>query len=127
MNRQHLPALLCAAAAGLLALFATACGSGEDVPAGAKTISLKLTDSGCEPHAVKTAAGPLHFVIENDGTSKVTEMEIMDGETVLGEKENISEGMSGDFSLTLEAGTYTIYCPGGDQERGTLKVSGASK
>jgi len=127
MNRNHLQAAICAGAAGLLAVFASACGSSEDVPAGAKTVSLKLTDAGCEPHDAKAPAGPLNFEIENAGTSKVTEMEIMDGEKVLGEQENLAEGLSGGFSLTLDAGKYTIYCPGGDDERGTLTVTGELK
>jgi len=127
MNRNHLRAALCAGAAGLLTVFATACGSSEDAPAGAKKMSFQLTDAGCEPHDAKAPAGPITFEIENAGTSKVTEMEIMDGETVLGEKENLSDGLSGSFSLTLDAGEYTIYCPGGEDERGTLTVSGELK
>jgi iron uptake system component EfeO len=51
----------------------------------------------------------------------------MEGETILGEKENLSDGLSGSFSLTLDAGKYTIYCPGGDDERGTLTVTGELK
>lgn len=119
--------MLCAGAALLLVLSITACGSSEDAPAGAKKVSFELTDAGCEPHDAKAPAGPITFEIENAGTSKVTEMEIMDGETVLGEKENLSDGLSGSFSLTLDAGEYTIYCPGGDDERGTLTVSGELK
>lgn len=127
MNRHHFRAAVCAGAAGLLAVFASACGSSEDVPAGAKQISFKLTDAGCEPHDATAPAGPINFEIENAGTSKVTEMEIMDGEEVLGEKENLTDGLSGSFSLTLDAGKYTIYCPGGDDERGTLTVTGKLK
>ena len=49
---------------------------------------------------------------------------MLDGETILGEKENITEGLDGSFSLTLEEGEYTIRCNGGEDEDGTLKVSG---
>lgn len=127
MNGNLFRAALCAGAVGLLAVFATACGSSEDAPAGARKMRFELTDAGCEPHDAKAPAGPIAFEIENAGTAKVTEMEIMDGETVLGEKENLSDGLSGSFSLTLDAGEYTIYCPGGDDERGTLTVSGELK
>jgi iron uptake system component EfeO len=127
MNRIPVQGALCAGAVSLLAVFASACGSSEDAPAGAKKMTFQLTDAGCEPHDAKAPAGPITFEIENAGTSKVTEMEIMDGETVLGEKENLSDGLSGSFSLTLEKGEYTIYCPGGDDERGTLTVSGELK
>jgi len=123
MNRK----MLCAGTALLLVLFATACGSSEDPPPGAKKLSFELTDEGCLPHAAKVSAGPITIEGENTGTTKVTEIEVMDGDTILGEKENLSEGLSGSFSLTLDAGEYTIYCPGGDEERGTLTVSGELK
>jgi iron uptake system component EfeO len=124
MNRFSVRAALTLAAVGLFALFAAACGSSEDAPADAKRMSFELTDAGCEPHDAQAPAGPINFEIENAGSSKVTEMEIMDGETILGEKENLSDGLSGSFALTLEKGEYVIYCPGGDDERGTLTVSG---
>jgi iron uptake system component EfeO len=124
VNRFPARLVLIATACGLLALFATACGSGDDAAPGAKTVAFKLTDAGCEPHDAKAPAGPLNFEIENAGTSTVTEMEIMDGETILGEKENLSDGLSGSFALTLEQGEYVIYCPGGDDEKGTLTVTG---
>jgi iron uptake system component EfeO len=87
-------------------------------------MAFELTDSGCAPKDAKAPAGPILFEIENAGTSRVTEMEILDGEAVLGEEENIADGLSGSFSATLEAGEYTIYCPGGSEERGTLTVTG---
>jgi iron uptake system component EfeO len=124
MNRLSVRAALIAAAVGLLAVFVAACGSSEDAPAGAKKISFKLTDAGCDPHNAKAPAGPISFEIENEGSSKVTEMEVLDGETILGEKENLSDGLSGSFSLTLEEGEYILRCNGGDEEDGTLTVSG---
>jgi iron uptake system component EfeO len=124
MNRFPVRPTLIALAAGLLSIFLAACGSGEDAPAGAKKMAFKLTDAGCEPHDAKAPAGPINFEIENAGSSKVTEMEIMDGETILGEKENLSDGLSGSFALTLEEGEYVIYCPGGNEERGSLTVTG---
>ncbi len=47
MNRSLVRALPTALAVGLLAVFAAACGSSEDAPAGAKKMSFKLTDAGC--------------------------------------------------------------------------------
>jgi iron uptake system component EfeO len=114
-------------AAALLALSVTACGSSEDPPPGAKKLSFELTDEGCLPHQASAPAGPITFEAENTGSSKVTEIEVMEGDTILGEKENLSDGLSGSFSLTLDAGEYTIYCPGGDVEKGTLTVTGELK
>jgi iron uptake system component EfeO len=119
--------MLCAGSALLLVLFATACGSSEDPPPGAKVLSFELTDEGCLPHAAQAPAGPITFEAENGGTTKVTEIEVMEGDKILGEKENLSEGLSGSFSLTLDAGKYVVYCPGGNDEKGTLTVTGELK
>ncbi|MGV1048115.1 MAG: iron uptake system protein EfeO [Solirubrobacterales bacterium] len=128
MNRFPVRAVLIAAAVGLLALFATACGSSDDdAPADATAMSFKLTDAGCDPHNAKAPAGPINFEIENAGSGKVTELEILDGETILGEKENLTEGLSGSFALTLEEGEYVLRCNGGDEEDGTLTVTGKLK
>jgi iron uptake system component EfeO len=127
MNRSLVRVTLTVATAGLLAFSASACGSSEDAQAGAKQMSFKLTDAGCLPNTAKAPAGPITFDVENAGTSKVSEFEVLDGDTILGEKENLSDGLSGSFSLTLEQGEYILYCPGGDDERGTLTVSGKLK
>jgi len=127
MTRLSVRAALIALGVGLVAVLAAGCGSSDDAPKGAKQMSFKLTDAGCEPNLAKAPAGPITFEVENAGTSKVTEFEVLDGDTILGEKENLSDGLSGSFSLTLEKGEYTLYCPGGSDERGTLTVSGELK
>jgi iron uptake system component EfeO len=109
---------------GLLAALAAGCGSSEDTPKGAKTMSFQLTDAGCVPNAAKAPAGPIVFEVENAGTSKVSEFEILEGEKILAEKENLADGLSGSFSLTLKQGEYILYCPGGSDERGTLTIGG---
>lgn len=110
------------------ALVFAGCGNSEDAPAGATKLSYKLTDAGCDPAQASAPAGPIIFDITNDGAAGVTELEVMDGDTILGERENLSDGLSGDFTVTLDAGTYTVYCPGGDSaERGTLTVTGESR
>jgi len=124
MNRPALRTSLALAALALVALLAAGCGSSDNAPAGAKKMAFELTDAGCVPNQAKAPAGPINFEVENAGTSKVSEFEVLDGETILGEVENLSDGFSGNFSLTLEEGEYTLYCPGGDTEKGTLEVSG---
>lgn len=113
-------------ALGALGAFAVGCGSSEDAPPGAKKLSFKLTDAGCVPNSTSAPAGPIVFEVENAGTTAVTEIEVMEGDSILGEKENVADGLSGSFSLTLDAGDYTIYCPGGSNEEGTLSVTGKS-
>lgn len=117
-----------AASVALGALLFAGCGDSDDAPAGATKLSYKLTDAGCDPAQASAPAGPITFDVTNDGASGVTELEVMNGDTILGERENLSDGLSGSFTVTLDAGTYTVYCPGGDSaERGTLTVTGQSK
>jgi iron uptake system component EfeO len=124
MNRVPVRALIAAAALGLVALFVAACGAGDDAPAGAKQLTFTLTEEGCSPTKATAPAGPIDFKVENGGTSKYTELEIVDGETILGERENIIEGTSGNFSLTLEEGEYTVRCNEEGEGEGTLVVTG---
>jgi iron uptake system component EfeO len=108
------------------ALLFAGCGNSANPPAGATQLSFKLTDAGCDPAQANAPAGPVTFDVTNDGAAGVTELEILDGDTILGERENLSDGLGGSFTLTLDAGTYTVYCPGGDSaERGTLTVTGS--
>jgi iron uptake system component EfeO len=104
------------------------CGGSDDPPAGATKLSFELTDAGCDPAQASAPAGPVTFDVTNDGAAGVTELEVLEGDTILGEKENLSDGLNGSFTLTLDPGDYTLYCPGGDSaERGTLTVTGDPK
>ncbi len=125
MIRQPLITVI---AMGAIAAGVSACGSeSEGGSGGGRTLSFKLTDAGCEPAEATAPAGPIEFEVTNDGSASVTELEVLDGDQVLGEKENLTEGLSGSFSLNLEKGTYTLYCPNGtENERGTLTVTGES-
>jgi iron uptake system component EfeO len=117
-----------AASLAIGTLLFAGCGESDDAPAGATKLSFKLTDAGCDPAQASAPAGPINFDVTNDGAAGVTELEVMEGDSILGERENLSDGLSGSFTLNLEAGTYTLYCPGGDSaERGTLTVRGQSK
>ena len=121
--KAQLMLAICAAiaAAALLA----ACGSTSS--AGSKVLAVTLTDSGCTPRHIDVASGPVTFDVTNGGTSKVTEMELKDGAgVILGESENVVEGLKGKFSLNLGPGKYVVNCPTGDAEdQGTLVATGA--
>jgi iron uptake system component EfeO len=66
-------------------------------------VQVRLTDAGCA----------------------VSEFEVLDDGRVLGEVENLTPGLSGTFSLTLEPGTFETECPGGKTAaEGQLVVSG---
>jgi len=103
----------------VVAVFAVAAG------AATKEVEIELTDKGC-PAKITVPAGDTKFEIANVDSSEVTEFEVLDGKKVVGEKENIVAGLSGAFSIDLEAGKYTMYCPNGDREKGVLLVTGAA-
>jgi len=117
--------LVIASVVAALGASAAGCGSSSDGDGGsARTLSFKLTDAGCEPATATAPAGEIEFEVTNDGAGSVTEFEVLEGDEVLGEKEDLTEGLSGSFSLTLAPGSYTLYCPNGtESERGTLKVT----
>lgn len=115
--RATLPALLA------LSLFAAGCGSSEDPPPGATTLSFELTDEGCAPRDARAPAGPITFEAEGHSASS-TELEVLDGDKVLAEKENITEGLEASFTLTLEQGEYTLHCGDGLKD-GVLTVTAA--
>src|SRR6201996_4462450 len=128
MKRVPVRALITVGALGLLALFVAACGSSSKAPAGSKELSYTLTEEGCAPTSASAPAGPIEFKVKNEGSSKYTELEVIDGETLLGERENVTEGLSGSFALTLEEGEYTVRCQEASGEgEGTLKVTGELK
>jgi iron uptake system component EfeO len=92
---------------------------------GTKIVEVKLTDAGCDPARIEIEAGRTEFEITNDGADKVTEFEVLDGDKVLGEKENLTPGLSGYFTITLKAGTYRTLCPNGTTApEGKLVVTG---
>jgi iron uptake system component EfeO len=102
------------------------CGTSSNALKGAKQVAVTLVDSGCTPEQIHVAAGPVSFDVSNGGTSKVSEMELKNASgIILGESENVVEGVPGHFSLNLEPGTYVVNCPTGDQEdQGHLVATG---
>jgi iron uptake system component EfeO len=117
----------------LMILGLGACGSSSDgeadaegAPAtgGVRTVAVQISDEGCLPATLKLAAGPTTFEITAKGSGKATEYEIVDGDRILGERESLTPGLSGTFSLDLAPGEYESYCPGADRERGKVIVTG---
>jgi len=116
-------ALLCAAS--LLAGCGGSSGSGAAAPTEPTTeVKIVLSDAGCQPTPASVPAGPVKFSITNSGSAKVTEAELQRDGKILGEKESLTPGLSGDFSLRLDGGTYSMYCPGGAKDTWTFTVTG---
>jgi iron uptake system component EfeO len=107
--------------AALAAASVAACGKDDDK--GGRKVMVELTDAGCSPLKLRIPAGPTTFEATNKGTDKATEFEVLQRDRVLGEKENLTEGLSGSFSLDLDAGRYQIWC-GPGTPKGVLEVTG---
>jgi iron uptake system component EfeO len=93
----------------------------------ATEVKISLSDSGCEPKPASVPAGPVTFSITNSGSRFVTEVELLRENRILGEKESLTPGMSGSFSLRLDdGGTYLIHCAGGATNSWPFTVTGGS-
>ena len=90
-------------------------------------VKIALSDAGCEPQPASVPAGPVKFAITNTGSSRVTEVELLHDGRILGEKEGVKAGSSGDLVLRLQAGgAYTIHCAGGATNRWAFTVTEGS-
>jgi iron uptake system component EfeO len=131
---RRLPLSAGVAAAAGLALIATACSSSSQQPSSktaaaegkSSTVTISLTSQGCAPKPAKIAAGPVEFDVANKDADGVTEAELRTGDLskILGEQENLTPGLSGGFSLTIQPGSYQIACPGAAQQHWKLTVTG---
>ena len=125
--------------AASLALVAAGCsssgsGSGAKGSTGAaaasgdksSTVKIELTAQGCQPKPATIPAGAVEFDVTNSDAGSVTEAELRtnDKAHILGEQENLTPGLSGGFSLTVQPGTYKVNCPGASQPDWAFKVTG---
>lgn len=113
--------------AGTLSAGVAACGSSSDSDTdGTQRIAVTITDDGCDPTDLKATAGPATFAVENVDSPINNEFEVLDGALILGERENVTPGLSGEVSINLDPGTYDIVCgnPGNREPTGKLVVSG---
>ncbi len=101
-------------------------GSGNDGAAGARTVEVTLTADGCALPSATLASGPTTFHVTNSGADAVTEFEVKQGDRIVGEKENLTPGLDGSFSLSLDPGDYTAYCPGAGTESTPFTVTASS-
>jgi iron uptake system component EfeO len=135
VRRRAVAALaLTAAGAAALAACSSSGGSGtasghstaaSTASAGGHVATVTITAAnGCELNSTKFAAGGLTFTISNKDATAVSEVELLDGERIIGEKENVPPGLGGKFAVSVDAGKYTLYCPGAATEKRTITVTG---
>jgi plastocyanin len=114
----------------LVAAALAGCGSddgddGEAAPADA--VELVATDFAFEPSSLTLdAAGEHTLTLRNDGEfPHALAFDDLDAATG-----NVDPGASGEVTVELEPGSYTLYCPVGNHRdqgmEGTLVVGGAS-
>ena len=115
-------------AVGVLAV--AACG--HSAPAGkAGTNAVKVTmannggKDGCAVDVTSVPAGPVTFTVVNTSAPGITEMELLREQRIVGEKENLAPGLDPvSFTVTLDGGSYQVYCPGASTEYQNLTVTG---
>ena len=118
------------------ALVLSACGSSSSptksapstqaAAADPHTVAITITSAGCVPTSSTYDAGALTFKIANKDATAVSELELLSGERIVGEKENLPPGLSGTFAISLDPGEYVVYCPGASSEKNTIKVTGTA-
>jgi iron uptake system component EfeO len=91
-------------------------------------VTVTLTNDGTDQCAVSTTkvpAGPVTFTVENRSSTAITEVELLQDQRILGEKENLAPGLDPvRFTATLSGGEYQVYCPGAERELTDLTVTG---
>uniref|UniRef100_UPI00403C9B68 iron uptake system protein EfeO n=1 Tax=Mycobacterium hainanense TaxID=3289775 RepID=UPI00403C9B68 len=113
---------------------ATACGStGRELsrgkPGGPNAVRVTLANHGgkdaCALDTTNVAAGPVTFTLANRNAPGISEVELLKGERIVGEKEDLAPGLDPvSFTVTLDGGSYQLYCPGASNEYQTVTVAG---
>jgi iron uptake system component EfeO len=110
----------------IVAVAVAACGGGGTPAASGATVEIGVSEGGCAPTTVNAAAGPVLFVITNNG-SDIAEFEVIGPDKkVLDEAENIVPGFVVNLAARLDGGTYELVCGNLTAPRGTLAVSGGA-
>ena len=96
---------------------------------GVSEVKISLTSGGsgdtCAVDKKSAAAGPITFTVDNQSATGVSEVEILQDQKIIGEKENLAPGLAPQkLTLTLGGGDYQIYCPGASEEMVAFTVTG---
>jgi iron uptake system component EfeO len=116
----------------MLTLTACSHSSGNTAhPGGAGASAVKVTmvnnggKDGCTVDVASVPAGPVTFTVVNTSAPGITEMELLRDQRIIGEKENLAPGLDPvSFTVTLDGGSYQVYCPGASTEYQNLTVTG---
>jgi iron uptake system component EfeO len=121
------PLAACSSSGGTDAAATFGAGAGAGAGGDAHTANVTITAAkGCELDRTQFAAGGITFKVRNSDATAVSEVELLSGQRIVGEKENLPPGLAGEFAVKVGAGSYTLYCPGAAIEKSTIRVTGKS-
>lgn len=99
--------------------------AGTGAPGAATEVRVTVTEAdGCVAEPDTVPAGPITFLIVNQDSTGVTEVELVAEQRILGERENLTPGFESTFSVRVDGGSYEIFCPGATVERKPFTVTG---
>ncbi len=130
--RSHEFCLITTALVAVCALSSCGHSTSNSTPAKAGSSSaVKVTmandagKDGCALDTTSVAAGPVTFTVANTNAPGITELELLRDQRIIGEKENLAPGLDPvSFTVTLDGGSYQVYCPGAATEYQNLTVTG---
>jgi iron uptake system component EfeO len=114
---------LAAAVLVLAGCDAATSGGASSGGTGDTRIAVTVHDQGCQPSSIEAASGRVVFEVTNGG-SDAGEFEILSGDRVVDEVENIVPGFVVNFATHLDGGDYELVCYQLHSPRGTLAVRG---
>jgi iron uptake system component EfeO len=106
----------------VLALTAVSPALAQD---GETRVPVTVADGGCVPAAITVPSGVVVFEVTNAG-GDIAEFEILDGDRVVDEVENIVPGFVVNLTTRLDGGEYQTVCYTLQSARGTLSVTGGA-
>ena len=92
----------------------------------APPVAIIVTDQGCVPASLAVAAGKTTFRVKNE-SHRALEWEILQGVSVVAERENILPGFTQPLSVTLAPGEYLMTCGLLSNPKGGLRVTGTTQ
>jgi iron uptake system component EfeO len=104
-------------------------GASSPAKGGATQVKVTLASGAngdtCAVDATSVPAGPTTFTIVNQSATGISEVELMQDQKIIGEKENLAPGLAPvSLTLTLGGGDYQLYCPGASKETVSFTVTG---
>lgn len=106
----------------ILSIAISGCAKSESTKNATKLEVSFDSDKGCSEKSFSAPSGMIEIAGKNTGSS-VGELEVLDGDRIKGEAENIISGTTKTFSVKLEVGEYEFYCGKKQAARSALIVT----